>query len=186
MRTDPDQAAGNGAMGAMPRRGPSRFAGDAEGVAAVEFALLALPFFMIVFVIFQAATIFFLHMSLTYESQRMARLVRTGQALQDNLSAGQFRTALCGPIAYIVDCSDLKIDLRSYGSFDQIPKTLPIANGVLDTSGFGYEPGMGGRIMALRVYYEWPLIGLTQEAMSTLANGKQLIAVTNVFKTEPF
>lgn len=159
---------------------------DDRGTTAVEFALLAIPFVFVVFIVFQTAIIYVVQMSLTFECQRMAREVRTGKTTGAGTSADEFAGAICDKVYKLISCADILVDLQTYSAFSDIPKTLPIVNGALDRSSFRFQIPPAGAIVMLRVAYELPIIGVTKEALANLSNGKHLVVATNVFKTEPF
>jgi Flp pilus assembly protein TadG len=58
----------------------SRFGRSQDGSAAVEFALVATPFFALLFAIIETALVFFADQALDTAVQSTARLLRTGQA----------------------------------------------------------------------------------------------------------
>ena len=163
-----------------------RFSGSRSGTAAVEFALVALPFFAILFSLIETGLVFIGDTTMQNAVQQAAREVRTGQAAGDGFDLAAFRTALCG-YSIFFDCSKFKIDLRTYANYADIPLFAPIKNGQLDMSGFGYSAGGANQIMALRVYYEWPIYtDVMSKALSSLNSGNYLMAATTAFKTEPF
>ncbi|MBC8129296.1 MAG: pilus assembly protein, partial [Rhizobiaceae bacterium] len=56
-----------------------RFRRDRKGVAAVEFAILAIPFFVTVFAIVETSLVFLAELTLDQSVDRVARKVRTGE-----------------------------------------------------------------------------------------------------------
>ena len=163
-----------------------RFARSRSGVAAVEFALVALPFFAILFSLVETGMVFIGDTTLQNAVKRAAREVRTGQAADQGFDLAAFRTALCKN-SIMFDCAKFKIDLKSYAKYSDIPLVVPFKNGKLDESGFGYSAGGADQIMALRVYYEWPVFtDVMSKSFSNLKSGNYLMAATTAFKTEPF
>ncbi|MHA1524338.1 MAG: TadE/TadG family type IV pilus assembly protein, partial [Alphaproteobacteria bacterium] len=55
-----------------------RFGKNRDGVAAVEFAIVAAPFFAILFAIFETAFVFYADLMLDTGLAQAARMVRTG------------------------------------------------------------------------------------------------------------
>ena len=158
-----------------------------DGSAAVEFALLGIPFFLIIFAILETSLIFIGDMTLEQAVARAGRSVRTGSVATSNISEAEFKAILCREINILLSCENVKFDLRSYSDFNSIPRMAPITNGILDSSGFEFEPGNAGQIMALRAFYEWPIItNIIQGLMSNLDGGRYLMSASAVFQTEPF
>jgi Flp pilus assembly protein TadG len=164
-----------------------RFRRESSGVAAVEFALLGPLFFLIIFMIIETAFVFIGDITLEQATARAGRTVRTGQVATSNQTPEAFKTELCKNIQVLLNCRDIKIDLRSYSSFASIPTQAPISAGRLHVDDFRFEQGNAGQIMALRVFYEYPLFtAIIQRFLSNLNDNKTLLTSTSVFQTEPF
>ncbi|WP_331684288.1 TadE/TadG family type IV pilus assembly protein [Consotaella aegiceratis] len=164
----------------------TRFARDRQGTTAVEFALLAAPFFAIVFALLETSIVFLAELTLDHAVDRVGRQVRTGE-IQDDMSAEDFQDRICDDIDFLMDCDNLVIDLRSYADYADIPATAPVTEGDLDSSGLGYAPGSSETIMALRAYYKWPLYtDVMHKYLSNMSDGSFLIASMAAFKTEPY
>ena len=164
-----------------------RVGSNRDGVAAIEFACLATPFFFIVFALLETAMVFVADITLEQAVAKAGRNVRTGQVATSNLSEADFRQMLCNEINLLLSCDEIKIDLRSYPSFSAIPTQAPINGGALVTSDFRYEQGKAGEIMALRAFYEWPLFtDIMHSILSDIDGGKHLVASTAIFQAEPF
>ncbi len=177
-------------------RRPARiglFGRDRRGVAAIEFALLTFPFFMIVFATLETAMVFMAELTLDSAVERTARQVRTGEAqkggaTKTGLTSAEFRSAICKEVSFLLDCSKLQIDLRFYGDNNyDVPTSVPMKNGDLDTTGFGYALPPKNQVTQLRVYYKWPLLlDFMRKSFTTMPDGTFLIVSTAAFKTEPF
>ncbi|MCQ8784221.1 TadE/TadG family type IV pilus assembly protein [Mangrovibrevibacter kandeliae] len=156
-------------------------------MAAVEFAILAFPFFLIIFAILETSLVFLGELTLNRSVDRMARMVRTGEVALSKLDATAFRSKLCDDVGFLMDCSKLQIDLKTYASYADFPQAHPLQSGVLNTADFGYTAGAPSTIMALRVYYEWPVYtDMMHRFLSDLKDGNHLIASVAGFETEPF
>ena len=106
-----------------------------DGATAIEFALLALPFCVLLFSILELAIIFFITAALDHGTAQAARQIRTGelQASETSKTAQlkAFRDRICEEMAGLADCDTrLRVDLVSDVSFTTA--TLPPVN--LDSS----------------------------------------------------
>ena len=101
------------------------FCSAEDGVTAVEFGIVAAPFFGLLAAIFESALVFFATQGLSAAVEQAARSILTGQA-QSNAaitSAAQFRDSLiCSPssplhrvLPSFVDCSKVIVDVRPGG-----------------------------------------------------------------------
>src|SRR5207237_7922523 len=144
--------------GMMNTRTLRRFARGEDGVAAVEFAMVAAPFLALMFAIMETALVFFASQTLETAVADSARLIMTGQAQSQSFSQAQFKTAVCAKIGGLFDCAGgLQIDVKTYSSFGSVDNSPPLdANGNLKTN-FGYQPGGTGDIVVVRLMYQWPV-----------------------------
>ena len=166
-----------------------RFVREKDGIAAVEFAIVAAPFLALMFAIMETALVFFASQVLETAVADSARLIMTGQAQSQNFTQVQFKQAVCAKILGLFDCGNgLQIDVKTYTGFASISTSKPIdVNGNLQTN-FGYTPGGPGDIVVVRLMYQWPvyvsLLGLN--SLADMSGNKRLIIATAAFRNEPF
>jgi Flp pilus assembly protein TadG len=166
----------------------SRFARRQDGVAAVEFALVATPFLALTFAILESAMVFFAGQTLETAAATSARLIMTGEAQTKGFSAADFKTQVCNNIYGLFDCANgVYVDVKTYNSFSDINTATPVNNGVLDTSSMTYNPGEPQSIVVVRLYYEWPIyVSLLGDSLANLNGNKRLLVATSVFRVEPY
>ena len=173
-----------------------RFGKNQDGTAAVEFALVSIPFFLILFSIMEQGFFFFGNRLIDAGVNEIAREVKTRQITAGNSSEQEFKRALCDkPLMAIFDCNKLSVDVRTIASFEQPAEPPVLENGDLDTSGFGFAPGGRSTINVIRAYYDWPTVldwgnmakagwgGLTGEGMGN--RGYRRIVGSAAFLNEP-
>jgi Flp pilus assembly protein TadG len=141
-----------------------------DGVAAIEFALLAVPFFMLLFAIIESCIAFAAEQVLENAVDTMGRQVRTGEITfemdrETDMTEAEFKTAFCDHIRVMLSCDDdtrLFLDVRAFNNFNAIPRGIPRMNnaphGDLDTAGFDFKPGGAKSINMVRAYYKWPIL----------------------------
>jgi hypothetical protein len=105
-----------------------------EGTAAIEFAIVALPFFFVILAILELGIIFLVDSTMESAVQQASRLVRTGQAQGGAVSPAQFKTALCqGMSVFEGDCeARATVDVRVIPQFRNPAPPDPTADGQLD------------------------------------------------------
>lgn len=165
-----------------------RFRRDERGATAVEFGLIALPFFGLVAALLETGIMMFADSSLDTAANSVARLIRTGQAQQQNFDQAAFRDQVCARAPVFFDCAKLKVDVRTATSFAAMDLAPPLgADGTIDDAALGYAAGHGGDIVVVRVYYDWPIVLNKLATMGEGQNGKtrRLNAVA-AFRNEPF
>lgn len=167
-----------------------RFARATGGATAVEMALIAMPFFALVFGIIELALIFLVSTSLDNATAEAARTIRTGQ-LQTGAAAtsAAFKTAICNNFPWLPsDCSaNLSVDVRTFSSFASVTAPQPVVNQVFNPAALTFSPGGPGDIVVVRAYYQWPLVApLMSQALQSISGGKALITSTATFRNEPY
>jgi Flp pilus assembly protein TadG len=178
---------------ALRRELPRRLRRDERGAAAVEFALVAMPFFLLLGAIIETALLFLADQILETATTDAARLIRTGQAT-DKTTTGKvyshddFTKAVCDRLFVLFDCSKVATDVRTYTSFSGASYALPVdSDGNYDPTKLSYSAGVSSGIVVVRVYYQYPLffnsLGL---GLDTLGNGKHLLAAVTAFRNEPY
>ncbi|MGE0230354.1 MAG: TadE/TadG family type IV pilus assembly protein [Flavobacteriaceae bacterium] len=163
-----------------------RFGRDPKGAAAVEFALVAMPFFALLFAVLQTALIFFAGQVLESSVAEAARMIRTGQAQAQGFDQARFKQEVCNNIFGLISCGDsLNLDVRTYPSFDQV-KVTKYEDGKF-VEDYQYQPGVGGDIVVVRAFFEWPIVmPLMGVSQGDMANGNLMLASAIVFRNEPF
>ncbi|WP_245898160.1 TadE/TadG family type IV pilus assembly protein [Phreatobacter cathodiphilus] len=164
-----------------------RFRREDDGVAAVEFALVAGPFLFLLFAIIEMAMVFFAGQVLETATSSASRLIMTGQAQSQNFDQTAFKNEICKKTNALMNCAGIAVDVRTYTSFGGASTSKPVSSGTVNYSGMTYSQGAGGDIVVVRAVYEWPVLmptfGLT---IGDLANGKRLLMATAAFRNEPF
>ncbi|MCO5146234.1 MAG: pilus assembly protein [Aquamicrobium sp.] len=174
------------------RRPRGRFAGNADGAVAIEFAALIIPFCLLVFAILESCISFAAQQVLSNATDDVARQFRTGQIRQADLESDPFlvRNQICGKLEMLVasGCPELEVDLKSYVTFKEAAdKRIAFKNNDIDTEGFDIVPGPSGSKNQLRVFYRWPVMtDFMRKSMSNLRDGKTLLYATVTWQNEPF
>ena len=166
-----------------------RFAKGEDGVAAVEFGMVAAPFLALMFAIMETSLVFFASQTLETAVADSARLIMTGQAQSGGFTQQQFKDAVCAKILGLFDCATgIQIDVKTATNFSTASTAKPIdASGNLQTSSFGYQPGNACDIVVVRLMYQWPVyMSLLGFNLADLAGNKRLLMATAAFRNEPF
>jgi Flp pilus assembly pilin Flp len=163
---------------------------DRSGATAIEFGILALPFFLLVVAVLETTISFTAEQVMSNTTDNLSRQIRTGQIVPASTDEVAFRTLICDELEIMVpaDCPGLHFDLQSYPTFADVPKSIPFASpGVLDTSGFRYEPGGAGTINNLRIIYKWPVYtDMMKARIAGLKDGRVLLYTTTTWQNEQY
>ena len=189
----------------MLRRGAG-IGRNEDGAVAIEFALLAVPFFALVFAILETSLTFFAQQVLESALQDATRSIRTGQS-QTSWDATEFRKTVCGRTFGLFECSAteastdrLRIKVEPVGDFDtaiaQIglpvdPACSEIGADPEDdcawTLAESFDDGQGSDVVIAQAFYKWPtIVNLPWFSLANQAGDNRLLSAVRVFKNEPF
>lgn len=157
--------------------------------AALEFALIAPVFFLLLLGIIENGVIFFAGSTLQYATDNAARYIRTGQAQAASTTQAQLRTRICNDIAPLLACNaNLQIDVEAYSGYSSANfATATDASGNLKTTLNNYQPGTACNVVLVRSFYTWSIITPVLSAFLTnMSTGNHLISATAAFRNEPF
>ncbi|MDH4412617.1 MAG: pilus assembly protein [Rhizobium sp.] len=188
-----------------------KLARSRDGAAAIEFAILAIPYFLIIFAIIETFVAFAAEQLVTNAVNTLGRQLRTGQITYQmsrpatDMDVAKFRKAFCAEVSIMIQCSEseiatpskLYIDARSFPNFAAIPKTIPrvstAAFADIDPTSFKFTPGGPDTVNMLRAYYRWQVItDLVRPYITTIrpADGSMpsdfLIVATTAFQNEKY
>jgi Flp pilus assembly protein TadG len=164
-----------------------RLLDDRRGAVAMEFAIVSIPFFLLLFAILEMALMFFVGQVLDTATVSASRLIRTGEAKAQSLSQQLFKDKVCAGMINLVDCdARLYVDVQSYSSFGAYAPTSPLDKDGNITS-TKYTNGNKSEIIVVRTFYAWPILfDLLARSTTKLASGDQLLGAVVAFQTEPF
>ena len=162
-----------------------RFARAERGATAVEFALVAGPFILLVFAMIELGLVLLVSLTLENAVIDVGRTIRTGQVQTTGGTAASFKTAVCAKMSWLGSgCnSALSIDVRTYADYTTSNTTN--ANTTMPTT-MNWNPGSSGSIVLIRAYYAWPLITPLLQTGLQSANGKRIIYAATAFTNEPY
>ena len=159
-----------------------RFRKDKRGATAVEFALVAVPFLGLLGSIVETGLTFIAAQALDRAAYAAGRKVMTGEAK----TSGDFQTALCANASWLISCSSIKFDVKSYKTFGTADMSVPMSGGDLNTAGMGYNRGGGGDIVVVRAYYKRAVYAdRLGSNLGNIAGGYRILVGTSVFRNEP-
>ena len=165
-----------------------RFARDASGVSAIEFALVAPALFGLLYAICQIGLYMYFSASLAHATSGASRKIMTGAVAQSaNISGDLFRAnVLCPLLPGAMSCDRLVtniVTVPASGSFANVPAP------VMDNKKTSFNIGGGGCYVIVQAYYAMPVIGLPaflSGAVSYEGTPSVWINANDVFVNEPF
>lgn len=169
-----------------------RFARARRGSAAVEFAFIIMPFFLLMVGLAEVSMMGFAQTSLDFAISETARQIRTGQAQLGGVSAGEIEDEVCDQLnAFLVmDCdNNLFLDINRYDSFLDAgaDNANPVQNNQFQPGAMDFAPGAPSEIVVVRAYYRWHVITPMFESMfQNVSGGERILISTMMFRNEPY
>jgi Flp pilus assembly protein TadG len=170
-------------------RAVAGFGVNDRGATAIEFSIVALPFFALMFAIIETALAFFAQNYFEDTLARVSRQVRTGQAQQSSWDVNSFKTKLCDQLTPMFSCpAGVTLDVKTYSTFSSIAFSIPKdSGGNFDPTKVTFSMGKGGDIVVVRAFYSWPVfVNRLGNNLATMPNGTRLLIATAAFRNEPF
>jgi Flp pilus assembly protein TadG len=172
-----------------------RFAKADSGVAAIEFAIVAIPFFAIMSVILETGIMLFVEYTLQASVQEAARLVRTGQAQNGEFTPADFKAKICKTAGILFNClGGVTVYVSSSNSFATLKASLPsfldvgpMVNGTPNAATTSYACGGPSQTTAVVATYDWKLMMMGMTFMGNFNNNtvRRLVGFS-MFQNEPF
>ncbi len=176
-----------------------RFRLDNRGATAVEFGLVAIPFFTMLAAIIQISFQVWAAQNLDYAVQKASRTILTGSFQVANsgqrdpaILLGRLRDNLCnsGALMPAFDCQSIKLDVTlsaSYGS-GSVPSPFDASTGGWSsTAGTQFSCPQPGAIVVVSAAAKFPVFfSVLKLGPNTFADGSRLMQSTAVFRTEPY
>lgn len=162
-----------------------RFLRAQRGVTAIEFALVAPVFLMLLFGTLESSMAYFVATTMEGEVQRAARQIRTGavQAADDPLET--FRTALCNNLENLTDCSRVVIDVRTFPDFGDLDRP-PLIDDDGNPQNESFDPGGAGEVVLVRIAYRYDIMTPFLSDVMSDGNGYYDIYAAAAFQNEPY
>lgn len=160
---------------------------NTDGTVAIEFALVSIPFFMMMVAIIELSIVFASASLLEGATGSAARLVRTGEIYQSgNDPKDAFKTALCNFATNLINCNDIEVEaipMQSFGDYKSMQPQYD-EDGAFEPQGFD-AGGSNDRILIRAAYnynFMTPFVGYV------LSGGDNKLAFmsTVVLQTEPY
>lgn len=164
-----------------------RFCRAQDGATAVEFALVALPFFALLYALLETGLVFFAQEDLQTAASNASRLIMTGQAQTSNLSSAQFQQDVCNASSGLFSCSGIYVNVQKFSSFGSATMLNPLQNGNFNSGSMNYSLGGPGDIVVVQVFYQWPVfLGPLGFNLTNMNGNYRLLQATSVFRNEPY
>jgi Flp pilus assembly protein TadG len=180
----------------QPRTKAPHWLRNERGAAAIEFALVALPFFLFVLGIIGVGLYFFTTNALEHGVEGAARKIRTGEAQKSALTVGQFKQMVCTEAGSYINCDKLRVLIQHASSWSAITPQACVDgnNDMVQSTGSSNDAisdysGAASQVVLVTLCYEWDLaqsFGFLHLGKSADGSGPAVVQAATAFRTEPY
>ncbi|MGT2479640.1 TadE/TadG family type IV pilus assembly protein [Methylobacterium oryzae CBMB20] len=186
------------------REQAARFARARGGATAVEFALVAVPFFALVGACLENGIVFWEQEILQQAVADASRQIYTGAFQTTNAGTtdsatlmGRFRRAICTqpngtPRITIFNCANVRVSITQASSYTAASPVSPVATNASGVSDWnanfaGYSCAGASAIVIVQAAVDIPVFfPLLGAAVANLPNNRRVLQAATVFKVEPY
>lgn len=176
------------------RRNREKFASSERGATALEFAMVAGPFMLILGVVIETGMMLFTEYSLQSAVSDSGRLIRTGQAQNSGFSVATFKAAICSTAGVLIDC-DGKVTVyvnHSGQTFAQLNAMIPSFLSIgptITNQPYPVTYSCGGPLQPVAVVatYDWyfSMVGMNYLG-NIMSNSARRLVGFAIFLNEPY
>lgn len=161
-----------------------------DGVVAVEFALVAVPFFMMLIGIVEMSMFFTSGIVLEGASADAARLLRTGQVQMSTDPQATFESELCEKVGFVIDCDDIQYEVIRVepNTFSLTEENEPEFDEEGRLIEQGFNTGNSNDVVLIRTVYRYQFMTPFIAPLITGDPGKDWLnhVSTTVVRAEPY
>lgn len=191
--------------GSLLSRRLRQWKSDERGSTAMEFSIVAVPFFIFIMGFIACAIYFFTSNSLEKGMDQTSRLIRTGEAVTKKMTVDQFKQSICKGAGTWIDCKKLEIDTVHCDRWEALapegpgeckpykPKPCIDANGVPlhnpapGTNLIAIYSGAASDVVVVTACYEWNFPSkLPLVKFGNMSDGSMMLQSATAFRSEPY
>jgi Flp pilus assembly protein TadG len=167
---------------------------EEDGATAVEFAIVATPFFMFIFALIGCALYFFIMNSVEWGMDQSSRLIRTGQAVSSKMTVDQFKQKVCDAAGPMVKCENLQLFVSRSPDWASV-STQPcvdkdnnvILNKVPGSDLIAIYSGAASDVVVVTACYDWGFASkIPFLKLGNMKDGSMMMQTATAFRSEPY
>jgi Flp pilus assembly protein TadG len=160
-----------------------------SGVVAIEFAMLSMPFIVLLMGIVEISVLYASSIVLEGGAAEAGRLIRTGQAQGSTDPEAAFKDKLCDEVSGIIPCAQIQYEVikMADNAFPSIADYAPQFDAAGNFIPQGFNAGSSSDVILIRAVYQHdflvPFLGIL---INGTGSQKVTLMSTTVIKNEPF
>ncbi len=165
-----------------------------DGTTAIEFAIVAVPFFMFLFALIGISMFFFVMTSIDKGMDKQSRKIRTGEAQSTNMTVNDFKQAVCASAGTWIKCPSVQIFVQHFPDWAQVqPQACLNGSGQVVTNNAGGSDkiaqysGTASEVVLVTTCYKWDFAKkLPYLKLGNMSDNAMMMQSATAFRTEPY
>ncbi|WP_309645214.1 pilus assembly protein [Phenylobacterium sp.] len=169
-----------------------RFAREKRGATAVEFALISIPFLLLLFGVVEIGMLLLVSATLDTAVEFASRNVRTGEFQQSaGVDADSFKGLVCRNMTWLQNSCEnsprVVVEAETFDNFADLGAANSPDPTTFDPDDRCWSVGGPKDIVLMRVYYQWDLITpMLNNALENMGDGRRMLVSASAFRNEPY
>jgi Flp pilus assembly protein TadG len=163
-----------------------RFIQDKSGAAALEFAMVSLPFLAMIICIIEVGVDFLFFSQIDYATHKAAQEIRSGSVQMQNLTATQFKTNVICPKLTGLTCSSLQVNVGVVRNTYEWSANWTWWPNTVNPATAKWCPGGAADTILIQLAYPVPLASMIWAGAASNANGVRYYLSAAAFRNDPF
>ncbi|OXE35086.1 MAG: pilus assembly protein TadE [Phenylobacterium zucineum] len=168
-----------------------RFCKANRGAVAVEFAMILLPFLVLIFGTLELGMVFLVSSTLQNATDEAARRIRTGEFQAVNTTKTQFKTLVCDNMSWLksVCAANVTVDVQTFTNITNVGGAAAIDPANFKPNTTCWSAGQAGDVVLVRTFYNWKIVTpLLDQSLVNMGSGSgnRLITAAASFRNEPW
>lgn len=176
---------------------------DQSGATALEFGMLAMPFFIFALSIMGYGLYWLATSQLNHAAATASRQIRTGAAQRANTTVAEFKQMVCDNLVAFIECNGkLQVHVQSFDRWADVSPIDCIGNsgsGLRSTGGspsdsLTLSSGEASQIVLVTLCYKWDfaksmpwlMLAAKKSDGENSLDGAALLNASAIFRTEPY
>jgi len=159
------------------------FVRNKSGAAALEFAMVAMPFLAMIICIIEVGVDFLFFSQIDYAAHKAAQEIRSGSVQMQKLTADQFKTNVLCPKLSGFTCSSVEVNVVVIKQSEEWVSWSPTT---INPAAAKWCPGGAADTVLVQVAYPVPLASMIWAGSRSAADGIRYYLSAAAFRNDPF
>lgn len=164
----------------------AKFLKNRKGATAIEFAIVAPIFFMMIFIAGEFAIFLYKKNHLKHSMYVAARVLQTGEIQNSSDPKLDFQREICAVAKSSFDCTKVYFDVRTFDEIKQVQFPKVNVDQDLVPTNFTFKPGGPSKVTAMRLAAQFDFVTPYMDDFFGLDGKPMLVVGHSIARNEPY